>query len=88
MAVHMSFNFPDGKCKCSFIPIIVRIEKDLTFGQMCSIDEAVQRKINEYVKKEEHWNSDECLIDEVIKEFADKLKFKYVFITINYKVFC
>ena len=83
MAVHMSFDLSDGEC--SHTPVIVRIEKDLTFGQMCSIDEAVQNKIDEYVENEEYWGSDEYLIDEAIKKFADELEFKYEFITINYE---
>ena len=86
MAVHMSFDFSDGEC--SHTPVIVRIEKDLTFEQMSSIDEAVQKKIDEYVENEEYWDSDECLIDEAIKEFADKLEFKFEFITINYESVC
>jgi hypothetical protein len=86
MAVHMSFDFSDSEC--SHTPVIVRIEKDLAFKQMTSIDEAVQKKINEYVENEEYWDSDECLLDEVIKQFADELEFKYEFITINYESVC
>jgi dTDP-D-glucose 4,6-dehydratase len=86
MAVHMSFDFSDSDC--CHTPVIVRIEKDLTFGQMSSIDESVQKKIDEYVENEEYWDSDECLLDEVIKQFAKSLEFEYSFISIDYESVC
>lgn len=86
MAKHMSFDFSDGEC--SHTPVIVRIEKDLTFGQMNTIDEAIQDKINEYVENQEYWDSDEFLIDGVMKEFAKSLEFEYCFISIDYESVC
>ena len=86
MAKHMSFDFSDGEC--CHTPVIVRIEKDITFKQMNTIDEAIQGKINEYVENQEYWDTDEFLIDEVMKEFAKSLEFEYSFIFIDYESVC
>ena len=82
MAKYMSFDFSDGECDHD--PVIVRIDKDLTFKELGSIDKEIRNKIDEYYSKGEHWNSDELLISEVIDTVAATMQFTYEIIEIDY----
>ena len=43
------------------------------------MDNAIQDKINQYVEKQEYWDIDEILIDEVVMEIATKYDFDFEF---------
>ena len=83
---YMSFDFSDGECK--HYPIIVRINKFIDVDIMKKIDNATQNKMNEYIEKEEYWDADDILVDEVMKEFAEKYNFTYDFVEMSYCVDC
>lgn len=86
MAKYMSFDFSDGEC--SHRPVVVRIDKDLTFQQLTDIDKAIQHKMDEYVEEGEYWDTDESLIDDVMKEFSNNFVFDYEIISIDYESVC
>jgi hypothetical protein len=83
---YMSFDFSDGECK--HYPIIVRINKFIDVDIMKEIDNATQNKMNEYIEKEEYWDCDDILVDEVMKTFAEKYNFTYEFVEMSYCVDC
>ena len=83
---YMSFDFSDGECK--HYPIIVRINKFIDVDIMKEIDKTTQNKMNEYVEKEEYWDADDILVDDVMKEFAEKYNFTYDFVEMSYCVDC
>ena len=82
MAKYMSFDFSDGEC--DHAPVVVRIDKDLTFKEHGNIDKEIQNKIDEYYSKGEYWDSDEQLISEVIDTVAATMQFTYEIIEIDY----
>ena len=82
MAKYMSFDFSDGEC--DHAPVVVRIDKDLTFKELGSIDDEIQKKIDEYCSEGEYWDTDEGLISEVIDKLAISMKFTYEIIKIDY----
>ena len=82
MAKYMSFDFSDGEC--DHTPIVVRIDKDLTFEELGNIDKEIQNKIDEYCSEGEYWDSDELLISEVIDTVAATMQFTYEIIKIDY----
>jgi hypothetical protein len=55
---------------------------------MKEIDKTTQNKMNEYIEKEEYWDADDILVDEVMKEFAEKYNFTYEFVEMSYCVDC
>ena len=83
MSKYMSFDFSDGEC--DHRPVIVRIDKDLSFKELEDIDKAVQNKIDEYCSEGEYWSSDEGLISEVVDTIAMEMDFNYEIITIDYE---
>jgi hypothetical protein len=85
MAKHMNFDFTDGECQ--HFPIIVRIDKDIDFDTMVNIDNAVRKKIDEYIENEEYWDSDEILLTEVLEEKAKEFDFNYEIINIDYTAY-
>ena len=70
MAKYMSFDFSDGECH--HYPVVVRINEDISVDVMKEIDKTTQDKMNEYVEREEYWDADDILVDEVMKEFSEK----------------
>lgn len=83
---YMSFDFSDGECH--HYPIIVRINKFVDVDVMKEIDNATQNKMNEYIENEEYWDADDILVDDVMKEFAQKYNFNYEFVEMSYCVDC
>lgn len=86
MSNYISFNFTDGDNN-SF-PIIVRIENEISNEIYKEIDIAIQNRMDEYIEKQEYWDCDDILVDEVMKKYADKYKFNYEFVSINYNINC
>ena len=86
MAKYMQFDFSDYEEK--FYPIIVRIDKDISYDLMKKIDDIVNGKINEYFDKDETWDTDEILIDNILKEISKQFDFTYEIIGIDYTVQC
>ena len=83
---YMSFDFSDGEGQ--HYPIIVRINKFIDVDIMKEIDKTIQNKMNEYIEKEEYWDTDDILVDDVMKEFAQKYNFNYEFVEMSYCVDC
>lgn len=83
---YMSFDFSDSECQ--HYPIIVRINKKLSVDVMKEIDKAIQMKMNEYIEKEEYWDADDILVDEVMLSFSEREKFTYEFVEMSYCVDC
>ena len=83
---YMSFDFSDGDYHR--YPIIVRINENISVDVMKEIDNATQNKMNEYIGNEEYWDVDDILVDEVMKEFAEKYNFTYDFVEMSYCVDC
>lgn len=83
---YMSFDFSDGECQ--HYPIVVRINKFIDVDVMKEIDNATQIKMNEYIEKEEYWDADDILVDDVMKTFAEKYDFNYEFVEMSYCVDC
>ena len=83
MAKYMSFDFSDGEC--DHCPIIVRIDKDLSFQELNNIDKAIQNKIDEYCSEGEYWDTDEGLVSEVFDNLAVEMNFNYEIINIDYE---
>lgn len=83
---YMSFDFSDGECQ--HYPIVVRINKFVDVDVMKEIDKTIQNKMNEYIENEEYWDCDDILVDEVMKEFAQKYNFNYEFVEMSYCVDC
>ena len=83
---YMSFDFSDGECQ--HYPIVVRINKFVDVDVMKEIDNAIQNKMNEYIENEEYWDADDILVDDVMKEFAEKYNFTYEFVEMSYCVDC
>ena len=86
MSNYISFDFTDGDNN-SF-PIIVRIENEISNEVYKEIDIAIQNRMDEYIEKHEYWDCDDILVDEVMKKYADKYKFNYEFVSINYHINC
>lgn len=83
---YMSFDFSDGECH--HYPIVVRINKFIDVDVMKEIDNSIQKKMNEYIEKEECWDTDDILVDDVMKEFAEKYNFNYEYVEMSYCVDC
>ena len=83
MSKYMSFDFSDGEC--DHRPVIVRIDKDLSFQELNSIDKAIQNKIDEYCSEGEYWDTDEGLVLEVFDTIAVEMNFNYEIINIDYE---
>lgn len=81
---YMSFDISGGECR--YYPIIIRITPLISVEVMKEIDNAIQDKIKQYVEKQEYWDIDEILIDEVVMEIATKYDFDFEFVEINYCV--
>ena len=86
MAKYMSFDFSDGEC--NHYPIVVRIEQDISYDLMKKIDKATNDKMNEYISNEDYWDTDEILVDNVLKEMSKKYNFNYEIVGIDYNVDC
>ncbi len=86
MAKYISFDFSDGECH--HYPVVVRINEDISVDVMKEIDKTTQEKMNEYVEREEYWDADDILVDEVMKEFSEKYNFTYEFVEMSYCVDC
>lgn len=86
MAKYMSFDFSDGEC--NHYPIVVRIEQDISFDTMKEIDKATNDKMNEYISNGDYWDTDEILVDNVLKEMSKKYNFNYEIVGIDYNVDC
>lgn len=86
MAKYMSFDFSDGECH--HYPVVVRINEDISPDIMIEIDNATQKKMNEYIEEQDYWDADDILVDDVMKEFAEKYHFTYEFVEIAYCVDC
>lgn len=85
---YIQFDFSDGEC--NHYPIIVRIESRFPLGEddKASLDKLTQDKIDEYVEKQEYWDSDEILIDEILTEFQEDYAVDYEIITIDHCIDC
>lgn len=83
---YMSFDFSDGECQ--HYPIVVRINKFVDVDVMKEIDNTIQNKMSEYIENEEYWDADDILVDDVMKEFAEKYNFTYEFVEMSYCVDC
>lgn len=83
---YMSFDFSDGECQ--HYPIVVRINKFVDVDVMKEIDKTIQNKMSEYIENEEYWDADDILVDDVMKEFAEKYNFTYEFVEMSYCVDC
>lgn len=86
MAKYMSFDFSDGEC--NHCPIVVRIEQDISFDTMKEIDKATNDKMNKYISKGDYWDTDEILVDNVLKKMSKKYNFNYEIVGIDYNVDC
>lgn len=86
MAKYMSFDFSDGEC--NHYPVVVRINEDISPDIMIEIDKATQKKMNEYIEEQDYWDADDILVDDVMKEFAEKYHFTYEFVETAYCVDC
>ena len=86
MAKYVSFDFCDGDY--NHYPILVRVEQDISFDVMREMDDAINAKINEYVGNGEYWESDDILVNDIMKEMSKKHNFNYEIITVDYNVDC
>ena len=85
MTKYISFNFSNEEC--DHIHVVVKIDKDFSFQQLREFDKMIKDKINEYVKNEEYWDSDEMLIDEVLKQASETYNFDFEIVSIDYQYF-
>lgn len=86
MAKYMSFDFSDGEC--NHYPIVVRIEQDISFDTMKEIDKFINKKMMEYIEEGDYWDTDEILVDNVLKKMSKKYNFNYEIVGIDYNVDC
>lgn len=85
-ATYVKFDFSDGECQ--HFPVEVRIDKKLNHEQLKQIDDSIQKKMNEYIENEEYWDSDDILVEDVMKAFAPLMDFNYEIIGFDYVVDC
>lgn len=82
MAKYMSFNFAD--CYEDNYPVIIRFEEDLTHNKLMQIANKFKESIADFRERKEDWDSDEALLDNVLKEFG--YKYEYVDIDENVEI--
>lgn len=83
---YICFDFSDFECK--HYPSIVRINKKVSIEILKEIDQSIQNEMNEYIDREEYWDTDEYIVDKIMQEFAAKYEFTYEFVEMDYLVDC
>ena len=86
MAKYVSFDFTDGEC--THYPIIVRINEDVEFSVLKNINDVIKKQMKKYIDNQDYWDTDEILVDEVMKKCAKKYHFTYEIVSIDLCIDC